>query len=114
ATPKLTTHELVVGIGSTEVSRDRLGEKKRYVGITTVFQGDGRYLVWGLTREVEFEDYAKALLENLRTTIRYVQQHNGWEEGDKVRLVCHVYKRLKDSEVDAVKALVHSLIDDKY
>ena len=47
-----TTHELIIGIGSTEVGKGRLGTRERFVGITTVFQGDGRYLVWGMTREV--------------------------------------------------------------
>ena len=114
STVKPTTHELVIGLGAAEVSQRRLGEKTRYVGITTVFQGDGRYLVWGLTREVEFDQYATALLESLKATIRYVRQHNGWQEGDRVRLICHVYKRLKDQEVDAIKALVNELIADKF
>jgi hypothetical protein len=104
-----TTHELVVGLGATEVSGGRLEAKTRYVGITSVFQGDGRYLVWGATREVEFEEYAAALLETLKNIIRYVQQHNIWENGDKVRLVFHVYKRLRDCEVEAIKALVNEL-----
>ena len=41
----VATHELVIGIGSTEVGSRRLGARTRYVGITTLFQGDGRYLV---------------------------------------------------------------------
>lgn len=114
STYKPTTHELVIGLGSSEVGGGRLGGRTRYVGITTVFQGDGRYLVWGTTREVEFENYADALLGNLRGVIRYVQQHNAWQEGDSVRLVCHVYKRLRDIEVEAIKTLVHELIDDKF
>lgn len=112
STARPTTHELVVGIGSAEVSSRRMGTSTRYIGITTVFQGDGRYLVWGATREVEFEHYAEALLESLKVNIRYVKLHNAWHEGDKVRLVCHVYKRLKDCEVNAVKSLVSELVED--
>lgn len=112
STARPTTHELVLGIGSAEVSDRRLSAATRYVGITTVFQGDGRYLVWGGTREVEFEHYAEALLESLRVNIEYVQQHNAWQDGDRVRLVCHVYKRLKDCEVEAVKSLVNELVKD--
>lgn len=114
ATHRPSTHELVVGLGSTEVISKRVGTRKRYVGITTMFQGDGSYLVWGLTREVVFEQYAEALLASLQATVRYVQAQNAWQEGDKVRLVCHVYKRLKDSEVDAIKKLVRELIDQKF
>lgn len=109
-----TSHELVIGMGYTEVGTSRLGEKNRYVGITTLFQGDGRYQVWGLTREVEFNDYANALLENLRTTIHHVRGKNDWQPGDAVRLIFHVYKPLKHKEMDAIKALVAALISDQY
>jgi hypothetical protein len=109
-----TSHELVFGLGYTEMGQGRLGAKTRYVGITTIFQGDGRYIVWGLTREVEFENYAEALLENLHTTIRYVKDQNRWQEGDNVRLIFHVYKPLKNREIDAIKQLVKNLIEDKF
>lgn len=112
STVRPTTHELVVGIGSSQISTRRLGTTTQYVGITTVFQGDGRYLVWGATREVKFEDYPKALLESLRANIEYVRYHNAWQKGEKVRLVCHVYKRLRDCEVDAVKSLVRELVEN--
>lgn len=106
-----TSHELVIGLGSTEVGQRRLGPQTRYVGITTVFQGDGRYIVWGLTREVEFENYSSALLDNLHTTIQYVRGENNWRTGDNVRLIFHVYKPLKNCEVEAIKRLVEGLVD---
>ncbi|MFW6116689.1 MAG: argonaute/piwi family protein, partial [bacterium] len=108
-----TSHELVFGLGYSEIGQGRLGAKARYVGITTVFQGDGRYLVWGLTREVEFDNYAEALLKNLHTTIRYVRDQNRWQEGDDVRLIFHVYKPLKNREVEAIKRLVENLVEDQ-
>lgn len=109
-----TSHELVVGMGYTEMGLSRLSSKTRYVGITTLFQGDGRYQVWGLTREVEFDDYAAALLENLRTTVSYVREDNDWQAGDSVRLIFHVYKPLKHKEMDAIKALVNGLIAEDF
>lgn len=109
-----TTHELVVGVGYTEVSERRLGKRERYVGITTVFQGDGRYLLWGLTREVAYEEYPAELLRNLQAVVRYVRAQNGWEEGDKVRLICHVYKSLRNTEVEAIKELVKQLIGEQF
>lgn len=114
STYRPTTHEIVVGLSSAETSLGRLGTKTRYVGITSVFQGDGRYLVWGLTREVEFENYADALLQSLQAIVRYVQQQNSWQRGDRVRLVCHVYKPLRDCEVGAIKNLVLGLTADRY
>jgi Piwi domain len=108
------THELVVGLGYTEISEGRFGPKSRYVGITTVFQGDGRYLVWGQTREVEFENYADALLASLKTTIDMVRKENNWQPRDRVRLVFHVYKPLKHVEIDAIKQLVKELLDGEH
>ena len=109
-----STHELVVGVGYTEVAESRLGTRSRYVGITTVFQGDGRYLLWGLTREVAYEEYMTELLRNLQAVVRYVRMQNGWEEGDKVRLICHVYKSLRNTEVESIKALVKQLIGERF
>lgn len=109
-----TSHELVIGIGSSEVRHGRTGGTERYVGITTVFQSDGRYLVWGLTREVPFEEYPEALLTSLRMVLEYARQHNNWQRGDVVRLVFHVYKRLRDCEVEATKKLVQELLADTF
>lgn len=109
-----TTHELVVGVGYTEVAESRLGTRERYVGITTVFQGDGRYLLWGLTREVTYAEYSAELLRNLQAVVRYVRTQNGWEQGDKVRLICHVYKSLRNTEVEAIKTLVTQLIGEQF
>jgi len=108
------THELVVGLGYTEVSEGRFGLRSRFVGITTVFQGDGRYLVWGQTREVEFENYADALLASLKTTIDSVRKENNWQPCDRVRLVFHVYKPLKHVEIDAIKQLVQDLLQGQH
>lgn len=108
------THELVVGLGYTEISEGRFGPKSRFVGITTVFQGDGRYLVWGQTREVEFENYADALLASLKTTIDTVRKDNNWQPRDRVRLVFHVYKPLKHVEIDAIKTLVQELLKGEH
>lgn len=112
STRGVATHELVIGIGCTEVGSSRLGRKTRYVGITTLFQGDGRYLVWETTREATFDNYPEALLESLRKSVRFVQTQNRWEDGDPVRLVFHVYKPLKRVEIETVKALVSEMLKE--
>ena len=112
STRGVATHELVIGVGCAEVGSSRLGDRTRYVGITTLFQGDGRYLVWETTRETTFETYPAALLESLRKSIRFVQAQNKWEAGDNVRLVFHVYKPLKRVEIETVKQLVQEMLDN--
>ena len=111
STPGVATHELVIGIGSSEVGGSRLGDRTRYVGITTLFQGDGRYLVWETTQEATFDTYPAALLESLQKSIRFVHTQNKWEAGDNVRLVFHVYKPLKRVEIETVKELVKEMLD---
>ncbi len=106
--------EVVIGIGYTESSDSQMSPRKRFVGLTTFFQGNGRYITWGKTGEVPYEEYAAALLRSLRTTVRYVEANNEWEPGDRVRLVFHVYKPLKHVEIEAVKNLVAELIQDRY
>jgi hypothetical protein len=113
STPGVASHELVVGIGCTEIGDSRLGDRARYVGITTIFQGDGRYLVWETTREATFKNYPEALLESLRKSVRFVRHQNKWEAGDPVRLVFHVYKPLKRVEIETVKQLVHEMLDEQ-
>jgi hypothetical protein len=112
STRGVATHELVIGIGCTEIGSSRLGERVRYVGITTLFQGDGRYLVWETTREASLKDYPEALLTSLRKSIRFVRDKNRWESGDPVRLIFHVYKPLKRSEIKVAKALVEDMLKE--
>ena len=112
STRGVATHELVIGIGCAEAGSSRLGERARYVGITTLFQGDGRYLVWETTREATFEEYPEALLASLRKSIRFVSDQNKWEAGDPVRLIFHVYKPLKRSEIKAAKELVDDMLKE--
>ncbi len=108
------SHELVIGLGSAELSASKLGDKHKFVGITTVFQGDGRYSVWGITREVPYENYADELNSSLELAIEHVAQENNWQPNDSVLLVFHAYKPLKNIEISAVKRLVTRLTGDAY
>lgn len=106
-------HELVIGLGSAIISDSRLsGEKRRIVGITTVFTGGGHYLLGNTSRAVPFAEYQTTLCETLKTTIDRVRQDRNWQKGEHVRLVFHAgFKRFNDDEVEAVKAATSSLTD---
>ncbi|MCA1681943.1 MAG: stem cell self-renewal protein Piwi domain-containing protein, partial [Actinobacteria bacterium] len=54
--------ELVFGIGSAHVRRNRMSPPDRFVGITTVFNSDGNYLVSNASREAPYEQYPQELL----------------------------------------------------
>jgi hypothetical protein len=81
--------ELVIGIGTAELSESRLSHRHRYVGITTVFRGDGNYLLGQLSREADYADYPAVLRDSTRAVIEEIKQRNGWQRGDTVRIIFH-------------------------
>ncbi|WP_291990922.1 hypothetical protein [Luteitalea sp.] len=112
ASQQTVAHELVIGLGSHTAASSRIGAHKRYVGITTVFSSDGSYLLSDRTAVVPFEDYASALYETLKRSIMTVRRQDNWRSTDKVRLVFHVFKPLKDAEAEAIETTVRDLALD--
>jgi hypothetical protein len=105
-------HELVIGLGSAYVSESRLGAKQRVVGITTLFTGEGRYMLGNLSKVVPFEEYRAAIIEMLQGALVRAQAEMNWQKGDEVRLVFHSFKPMKDDEAEAVKAVAKALAQD--
>lgn len=91
--------ELVVGIGNAELSGSRFEIRQRHIGITTVFRGDGNYLLSNLSKECKYEDYPDVLRESTIAVLREVKQRNNWLPGQTVRIVFHAFKPLKNVEV---------------
>lgn len=103
-------HEIIVGIGSARVGFDRLSERERLVGITTVFSGDGSYLLGNATAEASSQEYRARLLESLQANLAELRRRFGWQRGDKLRIIFHQsFKRYKDTEATAVSDLVAGL-----
>ncbi|MCP6133974.1 hypothetical protein NL393_32870, partial [Klebsiella pneumoniae] len=55
------SHELVIGIGSANIVQERGAHNQRIMGITTVFSGDGSYIVSSTSKAVVPEAYCGAL-----------------------------------------------------
>ena len=91
--------EIVIGLGAAEVSGSRFSSRQRHVGITTVFRGDGNYLLSHLSRECSYDEYAGVLRNTTVDVLRDVKVRNGWREGDAVRVVFHAFKPFKKIEV---------------
>lgn len=102
-------HELVVGIGSHHMTGSRIGAHERVVGITTVFSGDGRYLLESRTSAVPYAQYHTAILDTLRRAIGRVRVDNNWRSEDSVRLIFHGFKESRNAEVDAVAKLMKEM-----
>jgi Piwi domain len=92
--------EIVIGMGMVEVSGNRFAERQRHVGITTVFRGDGNYLLGNISKECLYDDYPKILQETVANVVDEIRQRNGWRPRDTVRIVFHASKPLRHLEVD--------------
>src|SRR5271157_46120 len=105
-------HELVIGLGSATVGEGRLGQQERFVGITTLFSGDGNYHLSNLSKAVSMDEYETALLGSLRAAILKVRTDMNWQPKDQVRLVFHAtFKRFSRKEVQSIKGLLSELGD---
>jgi len=93
------TDELVIGMGTCEMSGSRFESRQRHIGITTVFRGDGNYLLSNVSRECTYADYPRVLKESTLAILREIRSRNGWQQGDTVRLVFHSFKPLRGIEV---------------
>lgn len=105
---KNVDREIIVGVGNSVVRSNAYSgnEQDRVVGITTFFKADGEYLFGTRCREVPFFEYFDALLESLRGSLDDLASSYGWREGDAVRLVFHVFKPMRNVEIEVVSKLI--------
>lgn len=95
--------ELVIGLGVAEQGA-RFGPSRRLVGITTVFRGDGNYLLGYLARQCPYEEYPSELKRTTMEVLRKRKNQESWLPGETVRIVFHSYKPLKGIEIDQIVA----------
>ncbi|QQR75624.1 MAG: stem cell self-renewal protein Piwi domain-containing protein [Holophagales bacterium] len=101
------SHELVVGIGSASIGQERGADNQRIMGITTVFSGDGSYIVSSTSKAVVPEAYCNALKVVLGETIEKIQKRMNWQRGDTIRLIFHAQvKKFNREEIEAVRAVI--------
>lgn len=91
--------EIVIGLGTAELTGSRFEGRQRVVGVTTVFRGDGNYLIGNLSRECPYAEYSEVLKETTLSVLREVRRRNNWEPGDRIRVIFHSWKPLKHVEV---------------
>lgn len=98
------TDEIVIGMGMCELSNSRFTRRQRYIGITTVFRGDGNYLLGNLSKECSFDEYPDVLRDSTLGILREIKSRNAWFPNDTVRVVFHAYKPLRNVEMDRIIA----------
>jgi len=101
------SHELVVGIGSANIGSERGTANRRVMGITTVFSGDGSYIVSNTSKAVPPDAYCEALTTVLGDTIEKIKGRMNWQKGDTIRLVFHAsVKKFNKDEIEAVRTVI--------
>lgn len=91
--------ELIIGLGTVELSESRVEKRQRFVGITTVFRGDGNYLLGNISRECSYDEYPEVLRRETTAVLREIKTRNGWQPGDMVWIVFHSFKPLRKIEI---------------
>jgi hypothetical protein len=91
--------EIVIGMGVAKLSGSRTIGRQRFVGITTVFGGDGTYLLGNISRECTYDGYAAMVRQSMLAIQEDLKTRNNWQPGDTVRVVFHAHKPLKRDEV---------------
>lgn len=102
--------EIIVGIGHA-LERKNLwsgAEQSKIVGITTFFLGDGSYMLGEKLKSVPYDEYFEELLSSLRGSINKISKEYAWQEGQTIRIVFHVFKPIRNVEVDVIDKLVSS------
>jgi hypothetical protein len=102
--PRTFNDELVIGMGTAELSGSRVQTRQRHMGITTVFLGDGNFLLSNVSKECSYDEYPEVLKATTQSVLAEVKKRNGWEPGDRVRIVFHSSKPLKNVEIDELIA----------
>lgn len=100
--------ELVIGIGSAILRPNHYAgaAQTRFVGISTFFAADGKYLANSRTRNVVYEEYFDELLRNLKEALDRLSNEYSWSPQDRIRLIFHIFKPIKNLEADVVTRLV--------
>lgn len=107
-TQRSVDRELVIGVGHSWFRKNQYAgaESHRVVGITTFLTSDGQYLLGDKVKDVAFENYFEELLKNLKQSILRLSSEQGWNEGDTVRLIFHIFKPIKNVEFDVINQLI--------
>jgi hypothetical protein len=105
--------ELVIGIGTCELSGSRFTERQRFVGITTVFRADGNYLLGNLSKECTYNEYPDVLRNSTLSILQEIRNQNNWRPGDIIRLVFHAARPLKNVNIAEIIAQCVARVGDE-
>lgn len=107
--------EIIIGIGHSWLRKNQFrgSEQNRVVGITTFLSSDGQYLLGDKVKDVSFENYFEELLKSLKQSIQRLSTEQGWNDGDTIRLIFHIFKPIKNVEFDVISKLIKEIPEYK-
>jgi hypothetical protein len=105
--------EIIIGIGHTwyRANQYKGAEQNRVVGITTFLSSDGQYLLGDKVKDVPFDNYFQELLKSLKSSIERLSKEQGWQNGDTIRLIFHIFKPIRNVEFDVISQLIKEISD---
>jgi hypothetical protein len=100
--------EVIIGIGHSWIRENAFSgaSQDRVVGITTFMSSDGQYLLADKAKDVAYDEYFNELLRSLKNSFAILEKEQGWNDGDTVRLIFHIFKPIKNIEFEVVSALI--------
>ena len=100
--PNESKNELIIGIGAT--TND---EGQPILGLTSIFRGDGKYLLGKVFSVTGMEDYKKNLEKILISTIDKSIEDGSLETENPFSLIFHIFKPAgKDNEIAALQNVI--------
>jgi hypothetical protein len=101
--------ELVIGIGRAFDRDSRLSPGRPVIGFTTVFKNNGDFMLSGCTPYCDFDIYEKQLENVIVSSVEKVAEREGYQDGEEVRIIFHVFKKTGQRENRAVLNALASL-----
>ena len=100
--------EIIIGIGHSWIRSNQFkgAEQNRIVGITTFMSSDGQYILGEKIKDAQYDNYFQELLNSLNESIDSISKEQGWNDGDTIRLLFHIFKPIKSIEFDVISELV--------
>jgi hypothetical protein len=105
-------NELVIGVGATTDT-----DGKPQIGMTSIFRGDGKYLIGEVAAVTSIADYNKHLTDVLSKNLKECLDSKILDPSKPVYLVFHLFKKPGYyNEIEALKSLMQNFnyIDFKY
>lgn len=108
--PNNTKNELVIGIGATI---DKKGQP--ILGLTSVFRGDGKYLLGKVASVTSMENYQTFLEKSITEIISQNIANGVLDKKQDFLLIFHIFKPAgKDNEIKALKNIISKFVDYRF